>query len=223
MTSIRRPQLAILLSGSGSNLQSFIHAINAGALEADIAVVISNKAGVLGLKRANAAGIKTITIDNLQFQNREEFDSALALSIKYYKPDLLVLAGFMRILTQGFVKTFSGRILNIHPSLLPKYPGLNTHKKAIDAGDAFAGATVHFVTAKLDGGPPVLQAEVPIHQDDSPEKLASRVLEKEHQIYPLAVQWFCEGRLTFVEGSAFLDSAALPKNGLTYVGDSTKK
>jgi len=220
MTSTLRPQLAILLSGSGSNLQSFINAINAGVLKADIAVVISNKAGVLGLKRANDAGIKTLTIDNLQFKNREEFDSALALSIKDHKPDLLVLAGFMRILTQRFVESFSGRILNIHPSLLPKYPGLDTHKKAIDAGDAIAGATVHFVTAKLDGGPPVLQVEVPIHQNDSPEKLASRILEKEHQIYPLVVQWFCEGRLTFAKGSAYLDSVALPKNGFTFTGDT---
>jgi phosphoribosylglycinamide formyltransferase-1 len=223
MTSTLRPQLAILLSGSGSNLQSFINAINAGVLKADIAVVISNKAGVLGLKRANDAGIKTLTIDNLQFKNREEFDSALALSIKDHKPDLLVLAGFMRILTQRFVESFSGRILNIHPSLLPKYPGLDTHKKAIDAGDAIAGATVHFVTAKLDGGPPVLQVEVPIHQNDSPEKLASRILEKEHQIYPLVVQWFCGGRLTFAKGSAYLDSVALPKNGFTFTGDTIDK
>ena len=129
----------------------------------------------------------------------------------------------MRILTSKFVENFDGRILNIHPSLLPKYPGLHSHQKAIDAGDLNAGATVHFVTSKLDGGPPVLQAEVPIYQDDSAEVLARRILIKEHQIYPLVVQWFCAGRLSLVDGKAYLDSVLLPKHGLTFTDTTTEK
>ncbi|MBT3566760.1 MAG: phosphoribosylglycinamide formyltransferase [Porticoccus sp.] len=223
MTTTRRSRLVILLSGSGSNLQALIDAINGGVIEADIAAVISNKPGALGLKRADDAGIKNAVIDNLQFSSRENFDQALCREIQVYKPDLVILAGFMRILTSKFVENFDGRILNIHPSLLPKYPGLHSHQKAIDAGDLNAGATVHFVTSKLDGGPPVLQAEVPIYQDDSAEVLARRVLTKEHQIYPLAVQWFCAGRLSLVDGKTYLDSVVLPKYGLTFTDTTTEK
>lgn len=223
MTTTRRSRLVILLSGSGSNLQALIDAINGGVIEADIAAVISNKPGALGLKRADDAGIKHAVIDNLQFSSRENFDQALCREIQIYKPDLVILAGFMRILTSKFVENFDGRILNIHPSLLPKYPGLHSHQKAIDAGDLNAGATVHFVTSKLDGGPSVLQAEVPIYQDDSAEVLARRVLTKEHQIYPLAVQWFCAGRLSLVDGKTYLDSVVLPKYGLTFTDTTTEK
>jgi phosphoribosylglycinamide formyltransferase 1 len=223
MTTARRPRLAILLSGSGSNLQALIDAINNGMIGADIAVVISNKPEALGLKRADNAGIKNTVIDNLQFPNRENFDKALCREIQAYKPDLVILAGFMRILTSKFVEYFNGRILNIHPSLLPKYPGLHSHQKAIDAGDLSAGATVHFVTSTLDGGASIIQAEVPIYQNDTPEVLAARVLIKEHEIYPLAVQWFCAGRLSLADGKAYLDSVALPKNGLTFTGTITEK
>ena len=223
MTTTRRSRLVILLSGSGSNLQALIDAINGGVIEADIAAVISNKPEALGLKRADDAGIKNAVIDNLQFSSRENFDQALCREIQIYKPDLVILAGFMRILTSKFVENFDGRILNIHPSLLPKYPGLHSHQKAIDAGDLNAGATVHFVTSKLDGGPPVLQAEVPIYQDDSAEVLARRILIKEHQIYPLVVQWFCAGRLSLVDGKAYLDSVLLPKHGLTFTDTTTEK
>jgi phosphoribosylglycinamide formyltransferase-1 len=215
--------LVVLLSGSGSNLQALIDAINGGVIGADIAAVISNKPEALGLKRADDAGIKNAVIDNLQFSSRENFDQALCREIQIYKPDLVILAGFMRILTSKFVENFDGRILNIHPSLLPKYPGLHSHQKAIDAGDLNAGATVHFVTSKLDGGPPVLQAEVPIYQDDSAEVLARRILIKEHQIYPLVVQWFCAGRLSLVDGKAYLDSVLLPKHGLTFTDTTTEK
>lgn len=223
MTTTRRSRLVILLSGSGSNLQALIDAINGGVIGADIAAVISNKPEALGLKRADDAGIKNAVIDNLQFSSRENFDQALCREIQIYKPDLVILAGFMRILTSKFVENFDGRILNIHPSLLPKYPGLHSHQKAIDAGDLNAGATVHFVTSKLDGGPPVLQAEVPIYQDDSAEVLARRILIKEHQIYPLVVQWFCAGRLSLVDGKAYLDSVLLPKHGLTFTDTTTEK
>jgi phosphoribosylglycinamide formyltransferase 1 len=223
MTTTRRSRLVVLLSGSGSNLQALIDAINGGVIGADIAAVISNKPEALGLKRADDAGIKNAVIDNLQFSSRENFDQALCREIQIYKPDLVILAGFMRILTSKFVENFDGRILNIHPSLLPKYPGLHSHQKAIDAGDLNAGATVHFVTSKLDGGPPVLQAEVPIYQDDSAEVLARRILIKEHQIYPLVVQWFCAGRLSLVDGKAYLDSVLLPKHGLTFTDTTTEK
>lgn len=223
MTTTRRSRLVVLLSGSGSNLQALIDAINGGVIGADIAAVISNKPEALGLKRADDAGIKNAVIDNLQFSSRENFDQALCREIQVYKPDLVILAGFMRILTSKFVENFDGRILNIHPSLLPKYPGLHSHQKAIDAGDLNAGATVHFVTSKLDGGPPVLQAEVPIYQDDSAEVLARRILIKEHQIYPLVVQWFCAGRLSLVDGKAYLDSVLLPKHGLTFTDTTTEK
>ena len=209
-------KLVILISGSGSNLQSFIDACDEGTLDAEITAVISNKPEAFGLSRAADAGIDTKVVDHKGYSDREDFDEALANAIDGYSPDLVILAGFMRILTAGFVNHFKGRLLNIHPSLLPKYPGLNTHQRAIDAGDQEAGATVHFVTEQLDGGPPVIQARVPILDTDDNHSLAKRVLVKEHQIYPLAAQWFAEGRLRLDEAIATLDDETLPAEGYPF-------
>lgn len=216
MTTKTRPRLVVLLSGSGSNFQAFIDATKSGELNADIVSVISNKAGVMGLERGKNAGIANEVVNHREFVDRENFDHVLAERIESYKPDLVILAGFMRILTPGFVHRFAGRIMNIHPSLLPKYPGLHTHKRAIEAGDTTAGATVHFVTSELDGGPAIIQAEVPVLPGDNETALANRVLVKEHQIYPLAAQWFCEGRLSFNNGKPQLDGKQLPDAGFPF-------
>ena len=186
-------RIAVLISGSGSNLQVFIDAAAAGSLGADIAVVLSNNREAYGLERAADAGITTAIVDHRDFERREDFDRALLSALQPHDVDLVILAGFMRILTPVFIGAHSGRLLNIHPSLLPKYPGLNTHQRAIEAGDQWSGATVHFVTEELDGGPPILHARVPVEKGDSPAMLAARILEKEHLIYPLATRWFAGG------------------------------
>lgn len=209
------PGLVVLISGSGSNLQAFIDAVREGSLRADIRAVISNRPGVQGLERAEQAGITTHVLDHREFADRETFDLALAGLVEDYRPDLVILAGFMRILTPAFVSRFRGRLLNIHPSLLPRYPGLHTHRRAIEAGDREAGATVHFVTEELDGGPPAVQIKVPVLAGDDPATLAARVLEQEHSIYPLAARWFCEGRLRLENGRAVLDGTPLPPTGHT--------
>lgn len=196
---------AVLISGSGSNLQAFIDASHSGALDARLAVVLSNRADAYGLQRAAEAGIATVSIDHRDFARREDFDQALLDALAPFAVDLIILAGFMRILTPVFIRAYQGRLLNIHPSLLPKYPGLNTHQRAIDAGDGEAGATVHFVTEELDGGPPILQARVPIENGDDVSALAARVLEQEHRIYPAAAQWFVSGRLALRGDIAELD------------------
>lgn len=206
----------ILISGSGSNLQSFIDARSNGALPAEICAVISNRPDAGGLQRARDAGISAEALDHRSFDSRDAFDDALMRAINGYKPDLVILAGFMRILGAEFVRHFRGRLINIHPSLLPKYPGLHTHQRAIDAGDNEAGATVHFVTEELDGGPPILQAKVPVLADDTPELLARRVLEQEHRIYPVAAQWFAENRLTLLGNRAELDGIQLSETGIPF-------
>ena len=184
--------------------------------------MVSNKFDAGGLKRAQKSGIENIVLDNLRYADRRSFDFVLESKLKKYNLDLIVLAGFMRILTSDFVEAFAGRILNIHPSLLPKYRGLHTHQKALDAGDKNAGATVHFVTTELDGGPSIIQAVVPILKNDSVDALARRILIKEHQIYPLAVKLFCEGRLSLIDEKAVFDSAILPKNGLRFTDELIK-
>ena len=215
-TTPRRCRIAVLISGSGSNLQAFIDAVAGKRLDADIVCVISNRADAFGLERAQRADIPTEVLDHKTFASRETFDAALQQRIDAYTPDLVVLAGFMRILTDSFVRNYHGRLLNIHPSLLPKYPGLNTHQRAIDAGDREAGATVHFVTEELDGGSAIVQARVPIIAGDDAASLAQRVLEKEHAIYPLAAQWFAEGRLRLEGRHALLDGAVLLPSGDDY-------
>ena len=209
-------KLAVLISGSGSNLQAFIDAAARNELGGDIALVLSNKAEAYGLERATNAGIATAVVDHRKFTDRESFDQALVDTLEPFSVDLVILAGFMRILTPVFINRYAGRLLNIHPSLLPRYPGLNTHQRAIDAGDSEAGATVHFVTEELDGGPPVLQASVPVNADDEASVLAARVLEKEHIIYPLAARWFLEGRLRLSSAGAELDGEVLGPSGFAH-------
>jgi phosphoribosylglycinamide formyltransferase-1 len=184
--------IVVLISGSGSNLQSIIDA----ELPITIRAVISNRADAYGLTRAEQAGIPTAVLDHKAYPDRESYDAALQELIDSYQPGLLVLAGFMRILSDGFVRHYEGRMINIHPSLLPKYRGLDTHARAIAAGDTEAGCTVHFVTPELDAGPPIIQARVPILEGDTPETLAARVLEQEHRIYPEAIRKFAEGEIS---------------------------
>ncbi|SMF03080.1 formyltetrahydrofolate-dependent phosphoribosylglycinamide formyltransferase [Alteromonadaceae bacterium Bs31] len=204
-TPVKACRTVVLISGSGSNLQAIIDAQQAGEIPISIKAVISNKDGVKGLARAQAHNITTEVLSHKGFESRDAFDSALKDCIDKYQAELVVLAGFMRILTPGFTTHYLGRMLNIHPSLLPKYQGLHTHQRAIDAGDTEHGVTVHFVTAELDGGPAVIQAKVPIQQGDTAERLAERVLREEHRIYPLAIGWFARGRLKMIEGKACLD------------------
>lgn len=186
--------LVILISGRGSNMEAILRASAAEHWPVKIAAVISNKADASGLQTAAAAGIATAVVNHKQYPDRDSFDAALAQVIDEYSPDLVVLAGFMRILTPGFVQRYHGRLLNIHPSLLPSFPGLATHQQAIDAGVKFHGATVHFVTPVLDHGPIVEQAVVPVMDDDTEDSLAARVLQQEHIIYPRAVRDLLEGR-----------------------------
>ncbi len=211
-----RARLAILISGRGSNLQAFIDACAGGVLNADICVVISNNPAAAGLERAAAAGIATCCIDHRSFASRDAFDTALAAEVSRRQADLVILAGFMRILTPAFITPFSGRLLNVHPSLLPRYPGLHTHQRALDAGDPEAGVTVHFVTLELDGGPPIIQARVPVLPGDTAQTLAARVIEKEHLIYPLAAQWHISGRLQLTDTGAYLDGEPIPATGIDY-------
>lgn len=205
--------VVVLLSGSGSNLQALIDSTRAAPGPARICAVIANRADAYGLQRAQAAGIPTAVLEHPGFEGREAFDAALAELIDGFSPDLVVLAGFMRILSAGFVRHYQGRLLNIHPSLLPKYKGLHTHRRALEAGDAEHGCSVHFVTEELDGGPLVVQAVLPVEPDDTVESLAQRVHHHEHQIYPLAVRWFAEGRLRLGAEGALLDAQPLPACG----------
>lgn len=187
--------IVVLISGRGSNLQALIDGIDAGTLPVTIRAVISNRPTAPGLERARQAGIETQVLDHRAYGSRDEFDHALRALIDGYRPALVVLAGFMRILTPAFVAHYRGRMLNIHPSLLPSYPGLRTHERALSDRAVEHGASVHFVTDDLDGGPVIAQAAVPVRADDDPDRLAARVLEQEHRLYPAAVRWFAEGRL----------------------------
>jgi phosphoribosylglycinamide formyltransferase-1 len=192
--------IVILISGRGSNMEAIVRACQAEGWSGRIAAVISNRPDAAGLKFAASHGIATAVVDHKAFPDRDSFDAALAQVIDGFSPDLVVLAGFMRILTPGFVKRYAGRMLNIHPSLLPCFPGLHTHEAALAMGVKAHGATVHFVTADLDHGPIVLQAVIDVRQDDTPDSLAGRLLAQEHTIYPRAVRWFVEGRLSIEDG-----------------------
>ena len=205
--------VVVLLSGTGSNLQALIDSDDVKASPANIRAVISNRADAYGLQRAKDAGIDTRVLDHKAFEGREAFDAALIKVIDEFKPKLVVLAGFMRILSAEFVRHYQGRLLNIHPSLLPKYKGLHTHQRALEAGDGEHGCSVHFVTEELDGGPLIVQAVIPVESDDSPHSLAQRVHAQEHRIYPLAVRWFAEGRLSLDERGALLDGQLLAASG----------
>lgn len=207
----RKTSLVVLISGSGSNLQAIIDAIKNNDLNAEIKVVISNQANATGLERASRENIKTHIVDHKQFPDRGSFDQAMIEIIDPLKPDLVVLAGFMRILSNDFIDHFHNRLINIHPSLLPKYKGLNTHKLAIDNNDAIHGASVHYVSHELDSGPVVIQAEIPVLDTDKAESLASRVLQEEHKIYPMVIKMISEGRLTFDKDQLNLDNRLLTK------------
>lgn len=205
--------VVVLISGNGSNLQAIIDACDSSIKDGKVTAVFSNKATAYGLERAKKADAKPVFIDPADFESRTAYDVELMRQIDTFNPDLVVLAGFMRILSDGFVRHFKGRMINIHPSLLPKYPGLNTYQRAILAGDEEHGTSVHFVTEQLDGGPVILQAKVPIFDGDSIETLTERVQTQEHRIYPLVVQWFVEERLTMQDGKAYLDGELLGMHG----------
>ncbi|WP_273270640.1 phosphoribosylglycinamide formyltransferase [Methylophaga sp.] len=188
MSNENKTRLVILISGRGSNMRSIIEAINHQQLDARVAAVISNRPDAAGLEYASSQSIPTKIVDHKAFEDRESFDRALAQQIDEFNPDYVILAGFMRILTAEFVEHYQNKLINIHPSLLPKFKGLDTHQRAIDAGEKEHGASVHFVTAELDDGPVIMQAKVQVMPDDSAQTLAARVLEQEHQLYPAAIQ-----------------------------------
>ena len=206
--------IVILISGRGSNMEALIAAREAGNLPVNIAAVISNRADAKGLETAARAGIATRSIDHKAFAGREAFDAALAEHIDSFAPDLVVLAGFMRILSEGFVRHYEGRLINIHPSLLPSFPGLHTHQRALDEGVRIHGCTVHFVTPALDHGPVIIQAAVPVLDSDDESALAARVLAQEHQVYPQAVRWFAEDRLRLENGRVRLAADLLDTTAL---------
>jgi phosphoribosylglycinamide formyltransferase-1 len=200
---------AVLISGSGSNLQSFIDRASSGDIDLDLSVVFSNRPDAYGLVRAKNVGIATACIEHSLYSDRENFDRAVAAALDQWQPNLLVLAGFMRILSPWFVAHYAGRVLNIHPALLPAYPGLDTHQRVLDAGERWHGSTVHFVTEELDGGPRVLQGRLPVDANETAEELCARVQAVEHQIYPEAANWFGQDRLEFRDGAAWLDGVLL--------------
>lgn len=205
--------IVVLISGSGSNLQALLdHFANQPQL-ARISAVLSNKADAYGLERAANAGVPGHVLSHRDYADRLSFDQAMIEQIDQYQPDLVVLAGFMRILTPEFTRHYAGKLVNIHPSLLPKFKGLDTHQRALDAGDSEHGCSVHFVTAELDGGPVIIQARTAIAADDSADSLAQKVHTLEHRIYPLAAQWFVEDRLQLVAEGAVLDGSLLPSEG----------
>jgi phosphoribosylglycinamide formyltransferase-1 len=206
-------KIVVLISGGGTNLQAIIDACAHDKYSGEVVAVISNKADAFGLTRAQNANITNLSLSHKDFSSRETYDQALITKIDTFDADLIVLAGFMRILTPTFVQHFQGKLLNIHPSLLPKYQGLHTHQRAIEAGDEVHGVSVHFVTEELDGGPVILQAKVPVFSGDSCDDLSARVHEQEHRIYPLVVKWFIEKRLSMQGDNAVLDGNILPSSG----------
>lgn len=202
-------RIAILISGRGSNMEAILKA----ALPAEIAAVISNESAAGGLAIAHKHGIPTVVVDHRRFGDRDAFDGALSAAIDACRPDYIVLAGFMRILTDSFVTRYSGRLINIHPSLLPAFPGLHTHRRALAAGVRLHGATVHFVTPTLDHGPIIIQAAVPVLPDDDEHTLAARVLREEHRIYPQAIRWLCSGRISLTADQRVILSGSQPASG----------
>lgn len=206
-------QLAVLISGSGTNLQAIMDAQKAGTLDAEIAVVFSNRANAAGLERAAQAGIPTASLDHRDYPDREQFDQAMIEVLTPYAPDTVVLAGFMRILSAVFVRHYAGQLINIHPSLLPKYRGLNTHARALEAGDSEHGCSIHFVTEELDGGPLIAQAPISVHANDTVDSLSKRVQQREHLLYPQVLQWRAQDRLELTDNGVVLDGKPLPAQG----------
>ncbi|CAM6375459.1 TPA: phosphoribosylglycinamide formyltransferase [Escherichia fergusonii] len=205
--------IVVLISGNGSNLQAIIDACKVNKIKGTVRAVFSNKADAFGLERAREAGIPTHVLSANDFANRDAFDKQLIAEIDNYTPDVVVLAGFMRILSPTFVEHYAEKLLNIHPSLLPKYPGLHTHRQALENGDKEHGTSVHFVTDELDGGPVILQARVPVFASDTEDDVTARVQTQEHAIYPLVISWFVDGRLKMRDNAAWLDGKRLPPQG----------
>lgn len=203
------PRILVLASGSGTNLQALIEAARERDFPGQIVAVGCNRPGAFALERAAQAGIETFTVDHTGYDSREAFDAALLAAIMKFNPDVVVLAGFMRILTADFVRALKGKMLNIHPSLLPRYTGLNTHQRVIDAGDTLHGVSIHFVTEDLDGGPVIAQAEVRVDPSDTAATLAEKVQRQEHILYPVVIRWFCEGRIQLDGHQVLFDGAAL--------------
>lgn len=197
-------RIGVLVSGSGSNLQSIMDACERGGIDGKVAVVISNTADAYALKRAKKKAVPAVIVPHGEYPDRKSFDRELIRIFKEYKVDLIALAGFMRVLTPDFLKQFPGRVINIHPALLPSFPGLDVRQKAIDHGVRFSGATVHFVDAGVDTGPIIIQAVVPVYPDDSEEELKERILSLEHKIYPKAIQLFAQGRLEVIGRKVFI-------------------
>jgi len=202
-------KVVVLISGSGSNLQAFIDAEAAGTLGGKVVAVISNKADAYGLQRAEKAGIAQHTIPHQEFESREAFDQAVTAVIQSYQPDLIILAGFMRILSEEFVQTFNGQLLNIHPSLLPKYPGLHTHRRALENRDTYHGTSVHFVTEELDGGPVIAQARLKLDHAADESQVTQAIQKLEHQLYPQVAAWFLTGRLSMEDDGIYFDDKKL--------------
>ena len=207
---IPRLRIVVLISGRGTNLQAIMEAVAGGSLPADLRAVVCNEPGAPGIARARGEGYETVVVHHRDFSTRERFDAVLANAIDVFDPELVVLAGFMRILTPGFARRYAGRLINVHPSLLPDFPGLDTHARALAAGVPVHGATVHFVTEELDGGPIIVQARVPVLAGDDPGTLAARVLAQEHVILPLAIGWFAQGRIEVTGGRVLLDGVPVP-------------
>ena len=206
--------IVILISGSGTNLQAIIDAVSSGLIKAKISAVISNRPEAMGLQRAQRAHIDTVVVDQHNFTDRDAYDRALMAEIDRHSPDLIVLAGFMRILSDEFISHYQHSILNIHPSLLPEFKGLHTHRRALEAGRLQHGASVHFVSNELDSGPVVIQAEVTVLDSDTEESLAERVLRQEHVIYPMAIAWYVDGRLALDDNNVLLDNKILHRPAL---------
>lgn len=213
-------KLVVLISGNGSNLGAVIKEIQQGELNAEIVEVISNRPDAYGLTRAQEASIPSSVLDHNEFASREEFDQALINLIDNHKPDLIVLAGFMRILSDAFVEHYMGKLINIHPSLLPKYQGLNTHQRVLEAGEKEHGATVHYVIPELDSGPAILQSSTPVLQDDDVNSLKERIHRIEHQIYPEAIRRIASGQVTFRNGVVYYDNAQISPEQQQFKVDS---
>lgn len=211
MTTQKR--IVVLISGSGTNMENIVEHCEAGKINGNVVAVVSNKANAGGLAKAEAYGIATAVLSHTEYESRDDYDQALADCVASFQPDLVVLAGFMRILGTSFVSRFTGKALNIHPSLLPKYKGLHTHQRALENGDQEHGVSVHFVTEELDGGPVILQAKVPVFSGDTVDDLQARVHEQEYRIYPLVIKWLCSGRLQLTEAGAELDGQLLDSAG----------
>ena len=209
-------KIAVLISGQGSNLQAIIEACQTGFIPGKITTVISNKIDSFGLERAESADIPSRVFLRQDFASNLDMDKAIGEYLEDLNIDLIVLAGYMKILTKPFTQRFAGKILNIHPSLLPKYPGLHTYQRALENGDSEHGTTVHFVNEEIDGGAIVLQAKVPIFPGDTIEEIELRTREQEYNIYPLVIKWFIEERLKLIENQAYLDGKLLPPNGYAY-------